>query len=108
MTTDILSVTTTTPDRESAELIAKMVVNENLAACASIDGPVTSVYRWHGQMQETQEYRVVFKTTEGRYQDLENRILSLHPYECPCVVAHPVPEAYWPYVNWVCESVSSR
>jgi periplasmic divalent cation tolerance protein len=65
------SVYVTAPDRDGALAIARTLVNERLAACANIVGPITSVYRWEGKIEEASEVALIAKTTRRptRYID---------------------------------------
>ncbi|MCW5725008.1 MAG: divalent-cation tolerance protein CutA [Maricaulaceae bacterium] len=79
---------TTWPDRQSAEDAARILVDERLCACANILGVITSVYRWEGTVETAQEVAAVFKTASAAA--LCARILALHPYDVPAVLALPV------------------
>ena len=96
-----LVVFTTFPDRESAESILKTLVEERLSACAQIAGEIKSFYWWEGKLEEGKEFLAILKTTEEKYPELERRLVELHPYEVPEVVAVPSAFVYRPYLNWL-------
>ncbi|MFD9130249.1 divalent-cation tolerance protein CutA [Kitasatospora sp. NPDC059571] len=98
---DILAVTTTTDDPEAAAALARSAVAAHLAACAQVDGPITSVYRWQGGVETAREWRVVLKTTADRYPALEAHLRAGHAYEVPEVVAVPVVAGSADYLAWV-------
>ena len=98
----MLWVYTTFPsDQNLALSTAKTLVQERLAACVNVGGPLTSFYEWEGKMQEEEEIPLVIKTAKEKFSALQKRLLELHPYTCPCIVALPAEEAYKPYLEWV-------
>lgn len=90
---------------DEAERIARRVVDERLAACANILGPVRSIYRWQGAIEQADEVAAIFKTTRAGAEPLIARIVELHSYEVPCVTAWPVDQALASYAAWVERSV---
>ncbi len=84
---------TTWPDSASARSAAADLVEAGLCACANIIDGMTSVYRWQGQIETANECVMILKTSEAAAPALRERILSLHPYDEPCLLALPVDEA---------------
>jgi periplasmic divalent cation tolerance protein len=101
---DPLVVYVTTETEEQAVDIAKAVVGERLAACANIIRNVRSIYRWEGEVQDDQECLMVVKTTAANFPKLKERVVELHSYECPEVVALPITDGHRPYLDWLDES----
>jgi periplasmic divalent cation tolerance protein len=104
--TGCCQVTTTLPDPTSAERLAATLVEERLAACAQVVGPVSSTYRWQGSTERAVEYYCHLKTTLARLPALQARIRELHPYEVPEIIALPILEGDTGYLRWIEESVS--
>ncbi|MEU9131370.1 divalent-cation tolerance protein CutA [Kitasatospora sp. NPDC048540] len=104
--TDVLTVTTTTDSAEFAAALARSAVTAKLAACAQVDGPITSVYRWQGELETAREWRVVLKTTVARYPELEAHLVDGHPYDTPEVLATPVTAGSPGYLAWVVEQTA--
>jgi periplasmic divalent cation tolerance protein len=104
--TDGRQVTTTLPDREAATRIGRRLVEERLAACAQVVGPVSSVYWWQGEVESAGEWYCHLKTTSARVPALIGRIRELHPYDTPEIVALPVVEGDAAYLRWIAESVA--
>ncbi len=102
--TDALVVLVTTPTPERAAEIARALVEERLAACGNVVPGLRSVYRWEGKVHEDAEALLVLKTTRARFEALRDRVLALHPYELPEVVALPVEAGSAPYLAWIAES----
>jgi periplasmic divalent cation tolerance protein len=91
---------------EEAERIGRTVVEERLAACINIFGPVRSIYRWQGQIETADEVAAIFKTHHWQSDALIKRIAGLHSYELPCIVTWPIDQILRAYADWVEESVS--
>jgi periplasmic divalent cation tolerance protein len=85
--TDALVVLVTAPTAEGAAEIARALVAERLAACGNVVPGLRSIYRWEGKVQEDDEVLLVLKTTRARFEALRDRVLALHPYEVPEVIA---------------------
>ena len=91
---------------EGAERIGRTVVDERLAACVNIIGPIHSIYRWEGEIQEADEVAAIFKTHHWRSDDLIERIAALHSYDVPCIVTWPIDKILRSYAAWVEDSVA--
>lgn len=99
--TGMLLVMTTVPDRGHADRIARALVDERLAACVTILAPAASVYRWQGAVEAADELPLLVKTAATRLPRLQQRLLELHPYELPEIVALPVVAGLPGYIGWV-------
>jgi periplasmic divalent cation tolerance protein len=98
---DYLTVLTTTDTGERASELARAGVEAGAAACAQIDGPIRSVYRWEGAVREELEWRVQFKLPAGRYEELERVIRRVHSYETPEIIAVGLLEGSAEYLRWL-------
>ncbi|WP_405232253.1 divalent-cation tolerance protein CutA [Lentisalinibacter salinarum] len=96
----------TCPDEETARSIAGTLVAERRAACVNIVGPLRSVFSWQGEVCDESELLLIAKTTEAAWPGLEARVVELHPYEVPEVIATPVTAGSAAYLDWVAASVS--
>ena len=101
-------VTTTLPDRASAERLAEALVAERLAACAQVLGPVSSTYHWEGRLERAEEWYCNLKTTDQRLPALRKRIRELHPYEVPELIAIPISDGDAKYLEWIGAEVKER
>ena len=101
----VVSVYAIFPDAEEAARIGRAVVEERLAACVNILGPVRSIYRWQGEVETADEVAVILKTTHAEAAALIARIAGLHSYEVPCIVTWPVDQLLSSYADWVEHSV---
>ncbi|MCE1178022.1 MAG: divalent-cation tolerance protein CutA [Micrococcales bacterium] len=104
--TEALEVHITTPDSATAERIARLLVEERLAACAQVLPDMTSYYRWDGVVQADPECLILAKTTPGRFDELAARVEQEHPYETPEVIAMPIVAATEAYAAWLAEAVT--
>lgn len=98
---DTLLVLTNLPDAASAERIARLLVEQRLAACVNILAPCTSVYRWNAAIESAAEVPLLIKTTRARYAALEAALAEAHPYELPEIVAVTLDTGLPDYLAWV-------
>lgn len=103
---DVAIVLTTLGAGADAAAFARAVVEERLAACVNVIGPVTSIYRWNGQIEQDTEQQIVIKTTTSRLAALEARVRQLHPYDVPEFLVLRTEGGSDAYLAWVRESVS--
>lgn len=99
--TDALLVLTTVGDAVAAERLARTLLEERLVACANLLPPLRSIYRWQGKVSDEPEVMILFKTQRAGYERLQSRILELHPYEVPEVLAIPVERGHDAYLRWL-------
>lgn len=95
---------TTAPSADVAEAIVATLVTEKLIACGNITAPMTSIYRWQGEIERAAEVLVIMKTTLDRVERVIQRVVELHPYEIPEVLSLPVDGGHAPYLKWVEDS----
>jgi periplasmic divalent cation tolerance protein len=104
--TDVRMVFMTVPDAETGARLVRAVVTDRLAACGNLVPGLRSIYRWKGEVCDEAEVLVVLKTTAARFEALRERLVGLHPYECPEVVAVPVVGGHADYLAWVAAETS--
>ena len=102
----VLLVLCTCPDAASGERIARALVEERLAACVNRVPGLTSVYRWQDAVESAPEELLLIKTTRDTFPALLARLLALHPYALPEVIALPVDLGHPPYLDWVRAAVA--
>ncbi len=91
----------TCPDATSADIVARALVEERLAACVSQLPGVRSTYRWQGVIEQGEEVLLMIKTTSERIDALIARVRALHPYELPELIAVEAVGGLAPYLDWV-------
>ena len=104
---EVIMVLCNVPDAALAQQIAETLVGEQLAACVNIMAPCRSVYRWQGKLENASEVPLQIKTTAAVYPALQARLLQLHPYEVPEIVALPLAAGLPAYLTWVAAEVLS-
>jgi periplasmic divalent cation tolerance protein len=96
-----IQVITTTARKDEAERMAAALVEARLAACVQIVGPITSIYRWQGKLEQSQEWQCWIKSREDLFDKLAEAIRAVHPYEVPEILAVPVVAGSQAYLNWL-------
>lgn len=104
MTTGVLEVHITCPNREQATGMARTLVEERLAACVNIIDGVRSIFQWNGALHEDDEVLCLVKTRGELLPALSARVRELHPYEVPEVLAFEVADGSPAYLDWLRQS----
>jgi periplasmic divalent cation tolerance protein len=104
MSTDTLLVLCTCPDKEVAETIATRLVEGGLAACVNQIPDISSVYKWQTQVESATEELLLIKSTTAAWEDLQQAIKQLHPYELPEIIAVPITAGSDACLDWIRES----
>ena len=97
-------ILTTFPSLASAEEVIGELFQKKLIACAQIDGPVRSYYRWNGKLNDGEEWRVLLKTTAEKLEELELETRRIHYYDTPQWLVLEA-KASVEYLKWVNESM---
>jgi periplasmic divalent cation tolerance protein len=97
----IVSVYVVFADAEEAERIGRTVIEERLAACINILGPVRSIYRWQGAVETAEEVAAILKTSNAQADALITRVAGLHSYDVPCIATWPIDNVLAAYADWV-------
>jgi periplasmic divalent cation tolerance protein len=98
---DALELHVTVPDKDTATTLARALVDEGLAACVNIVPGIRSVYQWDGRLQEDDEVLCLVKTRPAVFDRARARILELHPYEVPEILAFAVDDGRPDYLDWL-------
>jgi len=96
-----IQISTTTETKEQAQKIAKHLVEQKLAACVQITGPIESTYRWKGKVETANEWLCLIKTLATSFKKVEVAIKKLHPYEIPEIIAVPLTKGSKEYLKWL-------
>ncbi len=103
---DYLQIVTTTETKDDANRIAAALVERRLAACVQVLGPITSTFRWEGEVQTAEEWQCVAKTRAALYPQVEAAIRELHTYQVPEIIATPIVAGSRAYLDWIDGEVS--
>ncbi|MEM2934568.1 MAG: divalent-cation tolerance protein CutA [Methanocellales archaeon] len=88
---------------EEAKRIARILVEERLAACANFF-PITSSFQWKG-VQEASEVAVIAKTKFEKVEEIIERVKQIHSYEIPCIISWKIEQGYKPFLKWIEDEV---
>ena len=91
---------TALPGQEDARRLAKILVDEKLAACVQLL-PIESVYRWDGAVRNEDEVLLLIKTRTALFDAAIARIKAAHPYTVPEIVGWPFSAGHRPYLDWI-------
>jgi periplasmic divalent cation tolerance protein len=98
---NIIQIVTTMGDKDEAEKIGRYLVEKRLASCAQIVGPIKSIYRWKGKVEEAEEWQCIIKSRKSYYRKIEEEIRRLHSYELPEITASEFDQALKEYADWI-------
>lgn len=102
---NVVIVLCTCASREEALRIAAALIEARLAACVQILPEIQSVYRWQGAVEISTEVLILIKSTLDRFASVEKRIVEMHSYETPEIIAVPVTAGTEKYLTWLRDSV---
>ena len=91
----------TTSNKEEAVKIVRILLKERLIACANILDPVSSLFWWQGKIDEEKEFLVFMKSRKNLFERLSERVMEIHSYEVPEIIALPIIEGSPPYLDWL-------
>lgn len=103
--TEFIVVYVTVGSPDEGDRLARALVEERLAACVNRVGPVQSVYRWQGKVEQSQEELLIIKTKRELFGRLKKRVQELHSYAVPEIIALPVVEGSEGYLKWLGEQL---
>jgi len=98
---DTILVYTTFEEKEDALKIGRILLEKHLIACAQIDSPVDSLYWWDGAIEQAKEFRLLMKSSQSLWEELEQEIQKHHPYDVPEILAVPVSAIGKDYEKWM-------
>jgi periplasmic divalent cation tolerance protein len=102
----VVLVLTTLPADADAVAFGEALVNERLAACASIGAEMTSIYRWKGAVESGRERQLLLKTVREKVPLIKARLATLHPYDVPELLVLAVADGSEAYLAWVRDSAA--
>lgn len=104
--TGYIIVLVTAGSSEAAAALARTLVEERLAACGNVLGPIRSIYRWQGKVMDDPEALLILKSREELFEALKTRVLELHSYEVPEIIALTVVAGHKDYLDWISDCTS--
>lgn len=94
-------VLTTASSADEAQRIARTLVEERLAACATLLPAAQSIYRWQGAIETANETLLLIKTTQEHMASLEARLHELHSYDTPEFLILRLDSGSKAYLAWL-------
>ena len=108
MAEEVAQIQVSHSDRDALEAIVGQLLQERLIACGQVLGPVSSSFRWEGEVQREQEWLALLKTATALADRVLARVAGLHPYEVPEIIVTPVVGGHAPYLQWVLQQTAAR
>lgn len=103
---DLIAVYMTAASKAEARRLARVLVEEKLAACVNVLGQIESVYRWKGRVENGSEVALIAKTRRSKLPKLIALVKDLHSYEVPCIVALPIKGGNKDFLAWIANSLA--
>lgn len=94
-------VLTTAASLEEADRLGRALVEERLAACATLLPTLHSIYHWKGQIETSAETMLMLKSSVEQLPALETRLHELHSYQTPEFLVLEVQAGSERYLNWL-------
>lgn len=108
MTKPAVLVMVTAPHLRASKRLAKVLVTERLAACVTFSRGWRSLYRWRGKIEESSEHLLLIKTLRARLPNVIRRVLALHPYAVPEIIALPIRAGNPSYLSWLIQETDVK
>lgn len=94
-------VVMTVPNQEEAKKIVRTLLEERLIACANILGSVDSLFWWKGKIEDEKEVLILMKSKKSLFKKLSKRVMELHSYDVPEILALSMVEGSESYLEWL-------
>ena len=104
--TDKIVILSACSTEQEAETLARLLVDDRLAACVSVIPRVRSFYHWQGAVQSSEECLLIIKSSRDLFDSVRTKLEAVHTYEIPEVLALPVVEGAPNYMNWLTANLS--
>ena len=104
---NLVLIRITCPSQRVANEIAEKTVEQRLAACANVEGPMMATYRWKGVIEQAWEFILWLKAPEPNFTKIETLVKGIHPYDVPAIVAMPCSHVSADYAAWAAENTDS-
>jgi periplasmic divalent cation tolerance protein len=98
----------TAPSREVGEQISMKLIEERLAACVNLVGPILSTYRWEETIQKDEEVLLLIKTQAEQFDRVAECVRQNHPYLVPEVIGVTISHGLSSYLDWINKETAPR
>ena len=96
----MIFIYSTAANQEEADKLSKLILENKLAACVN-SWPIRSRYVWEGVLKDETEIVMIVKTSEEKFQEIEQLIVENHSYDVPCIVAIDIKRMNPEFKQWV-------
>lgn len=96
-------VKTTTSNEEEAKKIAKILIQDKLAACVQLKD-IESLYNWDGKLCCERETLLSIKTKKELFSKVKSKILELHSYDTPEIIELDISNISEDYLKFIKEN----
>ncbi|MGI8427453.1 MAG: divalent-cation tolerance protein CutA [Actinomycetota bacterium] len=101
MDSEFVQVTTTFESEDDAQALAGHLVGARLAACVQVVGPISSTYRWKGEVENAKEWMCLIKSRAALAARIIGAIGEQHSYEMPEITVIPIVSGSAGYLDWI-------
>jgi len=105
---EFVVVFVTVGSSKEGERLARALVEEQLAACVNRIKGIQSIYRWQGQVEQSEEELLVIKSRRDLFDRLKKRVQELHSYSVPEIIALPIVDGNENYLRWLEEELMRK
>jgi len=106
--TDYIVVLITTSSLDEAKSIGSSLIEDKLAACTNVIPSVESIFRWQGEVCNEKEAMLIVKTRRNIFKDLQAKVMELHSYDVPEIIALPIIDGNSDYLQWIDSAINSN
>lgn len=96
-------VQATTSNEEEAKKIAKILIQDKLAACVQLKD-IESLYNWDGKLCCERETLLSIKTKKELFSKVKSKILELHSYDTPEIIELDISNISEDYLKFIKEN----
>jgi len=107
MKNKVIQVQTAVNSEEEAKSLANALIREHLAACVQYF-PISSIYRWKGQIEESKEYMILIKSLANKQKEIFSFIKREHTYELPEIIVTALDDVSLEYCTWIEEEIKKK
>ena len=100
---EVLILITTESSRKNALRLAKLLIQNKLAACVSIKR-IFSIYDWDGAIEETKEFEITIKSKPEFKDQLIHFLHETSTYDVPQIIYKKY-HAEMKYYDWLNKTI---